>query len=215
MIRIALAGPSEIEREGVKRRLSGEEDIFISGEASCERDLLAVLRNDKFDVLVLDLGLARQQGFRLIRQARTVTRRLPILVFTESSEPDVGVRSIRAGARGLLAKDATTAEAITSVRAVASGAFYVPPQLVEQLAISVIQRGDTSSHVNLSERDFAIFSLLASGVSVTDIAHTLGLSVRTVGVRKSKIMQRMSLGSVSSIVQYAIKHGLIRPDSCN
>lgn len=213
MIHVVLATPSEIEREGVKRRLSGESDILVSREADSERQLLAVLRNERFDVLVLDPRLVRAPGLRLIRRARIVARTLPILVFTDASESEVGVRSIRAGARGFLAKDATSTEAITSIRALANGAFYVPPKLAEELALSITQCVNTRSHFSLSDRDFEVFLLLAAGDSVREIAETLRLSVKTVGVRKSQIMQRMNLGSISALVQYAVAHRLINSDS--
>ena len=152
-----------------------------------------------------------RSGIDLIRQIRTESPKLSILVLMMYEEEQYAVRSIRAGAQGYLTKESAGSQLVTAIKRVASGRPYISMEVAEQLALDIMTPEKELPHKQLSNREFEIFNMMASGRSITDIATQLHLSVKTVSTHKSRILVKMGMHSLAEIVQYAIAHNLLAP----
>lgn len=211
MIRIVIADDHTLMREGLKRILESTDDIEVVGEATDGFGVLAHVRKGGFDLLLLDLSMPGRSGIDLIRQIRTESPKLPVLVLTMYEEEQYAIRSIRAGAQGYLTKESAGTQLVHAIRKVASGKPYISMEVAEQLALDIMTPEKPLPHSQLSNREFEIFNLLAQGKTVTDIGQQLHLSVKTVSTHKSRILNKMGMHSISEIVRYAVAHNLLAP----
>lgn len=211
MIRIVIADDHTLMREGLKRILESTDDIEVVGEATDGFGVLAHVRKGGFDLLLLDLSMPGRSGIDLIRQIRTESPKLPVLVLTMYEEEQYAIRSIRAGAQGYLTKESAGTQLVHAIRKVASGKPYISIEVAEQLALDIMTPEKPLPHSQLSNREFEIFNLLAQGKSITDIGQQLHLSVKTVSTHKSRILNKMGMQSISEIVRYAVAHNLLAP----
>ncbi|MDO8298308.1 response regulator transcription factor [Lacisediminimonas sp.] len=212
MIRIVIADDHTIMREGLKRILEGAEDIQVVGEATDGFEALAQVRKGGFDLLMLDLSMPGRNGVELIRQIKDEMPKLPILILTMHDEEQYAVRAIRAGARGYLTKESAGTQLVSAIRRVASGRPYISLEVAEQLAMDAMPSVmEDLPHKQLSDREFEVFSMLVSGKSITEIAESLHLSVKTVSTHKTRILHKMGVPSLADLVQYAVVHGLLNP----
>lgn len=211
MIRIVIADDHTLMREGLKRILESTDDIEVVGEATDGFGVLAHVRKGGFDLLLLDLSMPGRSGIDLIRQIRTESPKLPVLVLTMYEEEQYAIRSIRAGAQGYLTKESAGTQLVHAIRKVASGKPYISMEVAEQLALDIMTPEKPLPHSQLSNREFEIFNLLAQGKSITDIGQQLHLSVKTVSTHKSRILNKMGMHSLSEIVRYAVAHNLLAP----
>ncbi|MGZ5819293.1 MAG: response regulator [Burkholderiaceae bacterium] len=208
-IRLLIAEDHTILREGLKRILGRATGIEIVAEAIDGDETLAAVRRGGLDQVLLDLSMPGRHGIDMIREIRREAPKLPILVMTMHDEAQYAVRAIRAGAQGYFSKENAGVELIKAIRQVAAGQPYIPVKVAEQLAVSVMSSNSDLPHMRLSGRELEILNFLAAGRTVTGIANTLNLSVKTISTHKTNIMHKMSLGSISEMVQYALAHHLI------
>ena len=213
MISILIADDHTIMREGLKRILENQDDFVVVGEATDGLEAIQWVqdwaRKGGFDVLLLDLSMPGKSGVDLIKQIKIEAPKLPILVLTMHEEEHYAVRTIRAGASGYLTKESAATLLVEAIRRVAAGRLYISPSVAEQLALNIMPRNDELPHQRLSDREFEVFQLLASGASVTEIAEKLHLSVKTVSTHKTRILQKMDANSLADIVKYAMTNNLL------
>jgi DNA-binding NarL/FixJ family response regulator len=165
-----------------------------------------------FDVLVLDLSMPGRSGMELIKLVKAEKPRLRILVLSMHQEMQYAVRAIKSGASGYLTKESAPGQLEQAIRKIATGGAYISAEVAEQLALGAMPGGASGlPHENLSDREFEVFRLLVAGDAVTDIAHKLNLSVKTVSTHKSNLMQKLGLANQTELVRYAIKNGLADP----
>ncbi|MEO7393190.1 MAG: response regulator transcription factor [Ramlibacter sp.] len=213
MTRIVIADDHAIVREGLKRIVSEVKDMVVTGEAADGAEVMQRVRELDFDVLVLDLSMPGRSGMELIKLVKAEKPKLRILILSMHQELQYAVRAIKSGASGYLTKESAPVQLEQAIRKVAAGGAFVTPEVAEQLALGAMPGSARPPHEILSDREFEVFRQLAAGVSVTDIATSLTLSVKTVSTHKANLMQKMSLQNVSDIVRYAMKHGLASDDS--
>ncbi len=211
MIRIVIADDHTIMREGLKRIFEGVDDIRVAGEAVDGSSTLAKVKEGGFEVLLLDLSMPGRNGIELIRQIRLEAPKLPILVLTMYEEEQYAVRAIRAGALGYLTKESAGTQLVNAIRRVAAGRPYISMEVAEQLAMNMIAPENELPHSLLSNREFEVFTMLAAGRTITEIANQLHLSVKTISTHKTRILHKMQMSTLSEIVQYAIMHNLLTP----
>ncbi len=211
MIKIVIADDHTLMREGLKRIFEGNEEIMVAGEAVDGFSVINQVRKGGFDLLLLDLSMPGRSGIDLIRQIRTEAPKLPILVLTMYEEEQYAVRCMRAGAQGYLTKESAGDQLVNAIKKVASGRPYISMEVAEQLALGIMTPEKEMAHTQLSDREFEVFNLLASGKSITDIGTQLHLSVKTVSTHKSRILAKMGMHSLADIVQYAVTHNLLAP----
>ena len=211
MIRTLIADDRPILREGLKHILADCDDIALAGEAADGHEVLARLRQEAFDILLLDMQMPGKSGVELIRQIKAELPRLPILVLSTHKEDLYAVRAIKAGAAGYLCKDNAAQCLLQAIRKVAQGGVYISPAVAEQLVLEMHPaKPNVTPHSLLSNREYQIFLLIAAGVGTTEIATRLNLSAKTVSTHKVRIKEKMGLANTSEFVRYAMEYGLLQ-----
>src|SRR3990167_4917675 len=193
MIRIVIADGHAIIREGLKCIIASVDDMAVVGEAADGIEVMQRVRASDFEVLVLDLSMPGRSGMELIKLVHGEKPKTHILVLSMHQELQYAIRAIKCGASGYLTKESAPAQLIQALRRVAAGGAFISTEVAEQLALGVMQGGAAPTHESLSNREFEVFRLLADGVSVTDIAVGLKLSVKTISTHKANLMQKIGL----------------------
>ncbi|MEJ8840431.1 response regulator transcription factor [Ramlibacter sp. AN1133] len=210
-IRIVIADDHAIVREGLKRIVGDAPDLEVVGEAADGTEVMKAVRELEFDILVLDLSMPGRSGMELIKLVKSEKPKLRILVLSMHQETQYAVRAIKSGASGYLTKESAPAQLQQAIRKIAGGGAYISAEVAEQLALGAMPGGDSLPHESLSDREFEVFRLLVGGGAVSDIAHQLNLSVKTVSTHKANLMQKLGLSNQTELVRYALKHGLTDP----
>ncbi len=208
MTRIVIADDHGIVREGLKRIVASEPGFEVAGEAGDGNEVLRLVREQAFDVLLLDLSMPGRSGMELIKLVKAERPKLRVLVLSMHQEQQYAVRAIKSGASGYLTKESAPALLAQAIHKIAAGGAWISAEVAEQLALGAMPGASTAPHESLSDREFEVFRLLAAGVSVTDIGHQLKLSVKTVSTHKANLMQKMGLANQSDLIRYALRHGL-------
>ncbi|HKR66591.1 MAG TPA: response regulator transcription factor [Thermoanaerobaculia bacterium] len=208
MIRIAIADDHAIVRKGLRQILAETPDLAVTGEAASADELLTLLRKQPFDVVVLDLSLGSRDGIELLKIIKSEFPRLHVLILSMHAEDLFAVRALRAGARGYIQKEGAPEELVLAIRRIAEGRIYMSPAMAEWIASEVTRGPDRLPHERLSDRELEIFRHLGAGRTVTDIARSINLSVKTVSTHRTRILEKTGLRDNSEIVQYVNAHHL-------
>ena len=209
MISILVADDHAIVRDGLKEILARTGDLVASGEAKNGQEVLRLVREGKWDLLLMDMSMPGRSGIELIKQVKSEKPRLRILVLSMHSEQQYAVRALKAGASGYLTKDSAADELVAAIRRIAGGGAYVSPETAERLALDLSPVNEAPPHTLLSDREYQVFEMIATGKSLTAIADQLKLSVKTVSTHKTRIMQKMGADNQTDLIRYAIRHKLI------
>ena len=209
MIRIVVADDHTIVREGLKQLLAATGGLQVVGEAQDGREVMERVRSLDFDLLLLDMSMPGRSGIELIKLVRAEKPRLKVLILSMHEESQYAVRAIRAGASGYLTKESASRQLVEAIRKVAAGGAFISAEVAQQLALGAMPDVKGPPHTALSDREFQIFRMIADGLSVSDIAARLNLSVKTVSTHKANILQKMNMGSQAELIRYAITHRLV------
>ena len=186
----------------------------VIGEAQNGHDVLKQVRENDFEVLLLDMSMPGKSGIELIKQVRAEKPKLRILVLSMHEEEQYAVRALKAGAAGYMTKESAGAQLLAAIRKVAGGGAFISPAVAEQFALGAMPQTEGPPHTALSDREFQVFQMLVQGVSVSAIADRLNLSVKTVSTHKANIMQKMNMTNQSELIRYALNHRLLdNPDA--
>ena len=209
MTRIAIVDDHEIVRRGFNEMLQDESSFTVVCEASSGEEILSFLQNDSCDVVLLDISLPGQSGVDVLRHLRQRYEKLAVLVLSGHPEEQYAIPMIRNGANGYLNKNCEQAELIEAIRTVSLGRRYLSATTAQLFASEMLNENEVEPHKNLSERELQVFLRLCDGSSVSEIGNVLNLSVKTISTYRSRLMEKMSLGSNAELAIYAVKHGLI------
>ena len=209
MIRIVIADDHTIVREGLKQLLAAAGDINVVAEARNGQEVMHQVRGNDFDVLLLDMSMPGKSGTELIRQVKDERPKLRVLVLSMHEEHQYAVRAIKSGASGYLTKDSASTQLVTAIRKVSAGGAFISAEVAEALALGARAQGDGPPHTALSDREYQVFRMLASGTSVSEIAARLNLSVKTVSTHKARLLEKLGARNQTELVHYALKHRLI------
>lgn len=209
MTKIIIVDDHEIVRRGFKEMLQDEMDFDVVQESSSGEALIEYLRDHSCDVVLLDISLPGQSGVDILRHIRQRYQDIKVLVLSGYPEDRYALPMIKNGASGYLCKDCEQNELISAIRLVATGRRYLSPKTSELLAGQVFNDEDTLPHQQLSERELQVFMRLSDGASVSDIAKVLNLSVKTISTYRTRLKEKMGLGSNAEMAVYAVRHGLI------
>lgn len=209
MIRVVLADDHRMVRAGLKEILADTGDIEVVGEATNGLEVMARVREESFEVLVLDMSMPGRSGIELIRQVKGEKPALRILVLSMHSEEQYAVRALKAGASGYLTKEGAADELVAAIRRIAGGGAYVTPETAQRLALGLDGGREGPPHAALSDREMQVFLMITAGKTVSEVAEELILSVKTVSTHKTRIMQKLNLTNQSELIRYALRHGLI------
>jgi len=209
-LRIMLADDHAIVRQGVRQLLLNHSVAREVVEAdNGAQALMGVDAGEPFDLVLLDISLPDMNGVEVLKRMKRRAPRTPVMMFSMFREDQYAVRSLKAGASGYLSKTVTAAQMIEAIRQVAAGRKYVSPALAEALAEYVSFDGDQLPHEKLSDREYQTLCMLASGKRLTDIAHTLSLSVKTVSVYRTRLLEKMKLHNNAELTYYVMSNRLV------
>lgn len=209
MIKVIIADDHPIVREGLKKILGKTPDLVIVDDVGSGEELLIKVSANEYDVVLLDLSLPGRGGLEILEQLRKEKPKLPVLVLSIHPEKLYAVRVLKAGASGYLNKDEAPAELLKAIRKVFSGGKYVSTAVAEILAADLEAGHETAPHELLSNREYQVMRLIASGKTVKAVAAELSLSSRTVSTYRSRVLQKMKLNNNAELTYYAIKNGLV------
>lgn len=208
MIRVAIVDDHAIVRTGLQQYLGEQGDIEVVGEAANGGETLQLVRAQPLDVLIMDISMPGQSGIDILASLRAHAPQLPILILSAYPEQHYATVLLKQGASGYLNKECEPDEIVTAVRTLARGKRYISAAVAELLA-EQLNGGDSLPHENLSERELQVFLRLARGETISAIAETLSLSVKTVSTYRTRVLEKLTLATNSDITYYALKHQLI------
>ena len=210
MIRVLIADDHTLVREGLRQLLDGTPDIRVAGEAVNGDEALALVKENDYDLAVLDMSMPGIAGLELIKRIRLEKPRLRLLVLSMHGEAQYAARALKAGASGYLTKDSASAQLVGAIRKVAGGGVHISEAAAAQLVTGQgsAHAGEAAPHTRLSDREFEVFRLLVQGLGPTDIADRLHLSVKTVSTHKTRVLEKMGMQSTADLVRYAVENKL-------
>jgi two-component system invasion response regulator UvrY len=210
MIKILIADDHAIVREGLKQIVADTSDMVVAGEAVDGREVLEQVRKEDWDLILLDISMPGRGGIDTLKELKIEKPKLPVLVLSMYPEEQYAVRALKAGASGYLTKESAPEELIEAIRKVSRGRRYISPALAENLAFHVGANSEKPLHETLSNREYQVMLMLASGKSVKEIANDLSLSVKTISTNRVRALRKMGMKNNAEITYYAIKHELVK-----
>ena len=208
MIRVLIADDHAIVRQGLKQILSETEDLVIAGEAEDGSEALMLARQTVWDVFLLDVSMPNRNGIDTLKQLRKEFPRLPVLILSMHPEEQYAVRALKAGASGYLTKQSAPEQLVNAIRQVANGKKYVSPSVALQLAEAISDHSEKKPHERITDREYQVLTLIASGKTLTQVADTLNLGVATVSTYRARLLEKMGLKSTAELIRYGLENGL-------
>ncbi|HEX5767888.1 MAG TPA: response regulator transcription factor [Burkholderiales bacterium] len=205
MMRVLIADDHSIVRDGLKRILAATPDVQVAAEAATGDEALRLVKASDYDVVMLDMSMPGLSGIDLIKRLKLERPKLKILVLSMHGESQYAARALKAGAAGYLTKDSAAEVMVGALRKIAAGGVHIG----EAAAATLLQAGDKPPHESLSDREFEVLRLLVEGLGPTEIGERLHLSVKTVSTHKTRILDKLGVGSTAELVRYALEHRLL------
>lgn len=208
-VRVLVVDDHTIVREGLKRILADAPELQVAGEAASGTEAIQMVREGRWDVMLLDVSLPGANGLEVLRAVKEHDPKLQVLVLTMYPEDQYALRMLKAGAAGYLTKEGAPGQLVTAIRKVAAGGKYISAAVAEKLAWELEGKKRAATHEELSNREFEILRLIASGKTVSQIAQDLHLSVKTVSTYRMRLLMKLHMKSNAELTHYAIKGGLV------
>lgn len=209
MKQVLLVDDHSIVRQGLRNLIELESDLEVTGEAASGLEAIKMIRNNKYDVVVMDISMPDKNGVDTLHDLKHVAPDLPVLILSGYAEEQYALNLMRSGCKGYLSKDADSEEVIRAIRTIANGKRYISSELAELMTNELTHPTDKLLHETLSSREFQVFFKLAGGLSATEIGEELCISVKTVSTYRTRILEKMSLKTNADLTYYAIKNQLI------
>lgn len=209
MIRVAVCDDHAIVRKGLSQILTEAGDIGVVIEAANAGELRQRLRDTTCDVLVIDIEMPGKNGIETVAQMKKEWPRMPAIVLSIYPEDQYAVRALRAGAAGYIHKTSAPEKLVDAVRLVAAGKKFISAEVSQALAEAVSGEAPELPHQQLSDREYQVLRLIASGKKLSEIADTLALSPKTVSVYRARILDKMHLSGNVELARYAMTHHLL------
>ncbi|MFL6501778.1 MAG: response regulator [Candidatus Udaeobacter sp.] len=206
---IIIADDHTVVRQGLKQILAAEADMLVVGEAKNFTETLKVVRSLSWDVLILDYSMPGGNGLQVLKEIKQSFPQRPVLILSMHPEDAIAISALRAGAAGYMNKECASEELTIAIRKAVSGKKYVSASLAEKLAVELEEGSEGLPHESLSDREYRVMWMIASGKSISNIADELALSPNTVSTYRIRIFKKLKVENNSDLVRYAIKHGLV------
>ena len=208
MIKILIADDHPIVRNGLKKIISDESDMEVTGEAADAKQVFEIVHKNNLDVVVLDVSMPGLSGFDILAQLKNVYPSLTILMLSALSEDIYAKMALKSGASGFINKESASEELVKAIRKVYSGGLYVSQFIAEKFANEFKNNSLSQPHEMLSNREMQVMRLIASGKQVSEIAKILFLSVKTVSTYRARVLEKMNIKNNAELTNYCFKMGL-------
>jgi len=209
MLKILIADDHAIVRKGLKQILLEEYPSAIIGEVAETEGLLNEVINNEWNIIICDMNMPGRSGLDALNQLKQVAPQVPVLIMSMYPEDQYALRVLKAGASGYLEKESIHDDIIKAIQTVQLGKKFITPSIAEKLADAFQDNSSRQPHELLSDREFDVFKLLASGKSVSEIAGKLSLSTTTVSTYRARILEKMGIRSNADLTRYALERKLI------
>ena len=208
-MKILIADDHPVVRQGLRQMLAAEADLTVVGEAKNGNEVVELSHRIAWDVAVLDYNMPGRSGLELVKDLRHRFPGRAVLILSMYPEDRYAVRALKAGAAGYVTKDSAAEELVNAIRKVANGGKYVSPALAERLASALESGGGKLLHETLSDREYQVMWMIASGKTVRQIADSLCLSPNTVSTHRTRILRKMQMKNNAELMHYAMRHRLV------
>ncbi len=209
MIKILIADDHPVVRKGLKEIIEETPDMMVGDEASNGQETLEKVRKSDFDIVLLDISMPGRSGLDILKELKSEKPELSVLILSIHPEEQYAVRVLRAGASGYLTKESAPEELIAAIKKASIGRKYVSSSLAEKLALYLETDAERPLHETLSDREYQVMRMIASGKTGKEIGEELFLSVKTISTYRSRILEKMGMKSNAELTHYALKHGLV------
>ena len=209
MIKVLVVDDHPIVRQGLKQVISEESDMAVLGEAQNSQEVFDLIREQDWDVVVLDITMPGRGGLDVLRDIKHERPKLPVLMLSVHPEDQYAVRTLKAGASGYLTKESAPEELVGAIRKILRGGKYVSSTLAEKLAFHLESETEKLLHEGLSNREYEVMLMIASGKTISTIAEEMSLSVKTVSTYRARILEKMQMKGNADLTYYVIKNRLL------
>lgn len=208
-MRVLIADDHAVFRRGLRETLAEVFSKVTFGEAKTAQETVELVRRHPWDVVILDISMPGKTGLDILDELKRLRPRVPILFLSMHPEEQFARRALKAGAAGYLTKESVPEELKEAVRKVVAGGRYVSATMAEKLAVDLREGADTPLHELLSDREFQVLRMIASGKTVKDIAEDLSLSVKTVSTYRTRILEKSGMKTNAELIRYALQSQLV------
>lgn len=208
-LQVLVVDDHTIFRSGVGRLLEDEPDMRVAAEAAQGAEALDLVRARSFDVVLLDINMEGRSGLEVLASMRALAHCPPVLMLSMYPEEQYALVALQAGASGYLAKDSEPEEMVRAIRAVAAGGQYLSVRAASHVRGQLRGLDQRPAHQRLSVREHQIMLMTIRGMSVTEMAEEMLISVKTVSTHRANLLAKLGLGSTAELVLYAVRHGLV------
>ncbi|MFZ5907998.1 MAG: response regulator [Nitrospirota bacterium] len=208
MINILIADDHSVVREGLKYILKKIPDTIIS-EASNGIEVIETIKKKHYDLILLDIAMPGRDGIDTLIELKDMQPDTKVLVLSMFPEEQYALRALKSGASGYLTKESIPGELIKAIKKILHGGKYISSQFSDKLILTIDTDGERLAHDSLSNREYQVMRMIASGKTLSEIAEELSLSVKTIGTYRSRILEKMGLRNNAEIIQYAVKNKLV------
>jgi len=209
MIKVLVVDDHPIVRQGLKQILSEEPDMAVLGEAQNSQEVLELVHNQDWDIVVLDITMPGRGGLDVLKELRHERPKLPVLMLSVHPEDQYAVRTLKAGAAGYMTKESAPEELVQAIRKILHGGKYVSSTLAEKLAFHLEAETEKPPHDSLSDREYQVMLMIASGKRTGAIAEEMSLSVKTVSTYRARILEKMGMNGNADLTYYVFKNRLL------
>jgi two-component system invasion response regulator UvrY len=209
MLRVLIADDHAITREGLKRILTDYPEPVNVGNAADAAQTLSMVRRNEWDLVLLDISLPDRSGLDVLKSIKKERPALPVLVLSMYPVDQYALRVLKAGGAGYLTKESAPEQLLAAVGKVSEGGRFITPELAEHMAKGLAGGSPTLPHEDLSDREFEVLRLIASGRTPTEIAGHLSLSVKTISTYRTRLLHKMGMRHNAELTHYAISNHLV------
>ena len=209
MISMLVADDHAIVRQGLKQIVADTHDIVVADEACNGKEALNQILKKDYDVAVLDITMPDRSGLDILKELKSRKPKIKVLILSIHPEEQYAVRALIAGASGYLTKDSAPSELIGAVRKVVLNRKYVSSFLAEKLASELETCAEGPLYQALSDREYEVMLMIASGKRVTEIAYEMRLSVKTVSTYRSRVLRKMKMKNNAELIRYCLENSLL------
>jgi DNA-binding NarL/FixJ family response regulator len=207
--KVLIVDDHTIFRSGLRMILEATGKMVVAAEAGSGREALEKVREAEPDIVLLDISLPDENGFNILKKLKSERESLPVLILTMHPEEVFAVRFLKAGAAGYLTKKEAPNELVEAIRKVMDGGKYVSHSLADKLADQIGTSARKAHHDSLSDREYQVMCMIASGMTLNEIADNLTVSINTVNSYRSRIIDKLNLENTTELIRYAVKHNLV------